>query len=178
MAIVDLLRELPAKADRSLFKVERWVTPEEGEILAGFVKHNGIMQVLESGTANGYSALWMASEGVRVDTWDIANRPKLWDSYPELATLSHDGIAFHNDAYAYGIWKWIQPEAVPHLFFIDGDHEEPWVRKDWEYTKRYAAPGDLIVLHDAKACVAVADLARETGAEILDTRRGFAVFRA
>ena len=173
-----MLRGLPEKADRSLFKVQRWVTPDEGEYLAWLVKANRIRFVLESGTANGYSALWMgAMMPVCVYTWDIVNRPKIWEHFAEFAERASD-IVFREEAYAYDMPGYACRVKGPRLFFIDGDHEEPWVRKDWENAKRWAEPGDMIVLHDAKVCPAVAELAREIGAESIDSPRGFAVFRA
>ncbi len=45
--------------------VERWqkmlnITPETGELLAILVLSSNAMRVLEIGTSNGYSTLWLA----------------------------------------------------------------------------------------------------------------------
>jgi hypothetical protein len=151
--MIDLLRELPSKADPSLFKVARWCTPDEGMALYTLVQAHGIQTVLECGTANGYSTHWLAQGADVVHTWDIVKRTKIWecrDGLPSWNIISHVGRFDEGvgNVYAEG----------PRLFFIDGDHKREAVRKDWRAVRPLIRKGDIVAFHDALEVENIADL--------------------
>lgn len=144
--MLDLLRELPAKADRSLFKVERWCTPEEGMALYTLCQAHEIRSYLECGTANGYSALWAAAAGVTtIYTWDVHKREKAWNHVSEFIG---DGarIHCHIGPFHEGVGTVYAPG--PRLFFIDGGHNRSATRADWKAIKPLLQKGDVMVFHD------------------------------
>lgn len=147
MDYATLLTELPGQVDRSLFKVERWITPEEGRALQTLIQAHDVCHFLECGTANGYSALWAAAAGAAVCTWDIVDRPKIWDHVPELAELANQRIAALTEPFGDRLETEIA--ASPALWFIDGDHSPEGVRKDWRIVRQFALEGDVVVFHDA-----------------------------
>lgn len=150
------LVELPKTVDRSLFKVERWVTPQEGASLLTLIEAHGIRTFLESGTANGYSALWAAFAGSAVITWDIVERPKLWDHVPETAPYA-DRIECRVAPFGDQL-----PQTVgPRMWFIDGDHTAEGVLRDWRVVRMCAQLGDVVVFHDVLSVTVVGALYRE-----------------
>ena len=145
-----LLRELPERAKRELFKVERWCTPDEGLVLYALIQAHEIRSYLECGTANGYSALWAAAalEGVErsyLHTWDVHDRPKIWDQEAELGDLSAR-IRCHQGPFADGVGNVYAPG--PRLYFIDGEHNHTATRADWRAARLLIQKGDVIVFHD------------------------------
>lgn len=178
--MIDLLRELPSKADPSLFKVERWCTPDEGLILYALCQVHEIRTVLECGTANGYSALWMAAAGAHVNTWDIVERPRVWsvEQYVCPPTAGAIPIRCHIGPFHEGVGNVHAPG--PRLFFIDGEHNRSATRRDWKAIKPLLTPGDVMVFHDALEYENIADLSRNLRAQgyrggIIRTQRGMAV---
>lgn len=176
--MIDLLRELPAKADRSLFKVERWCTPDEGLLLYGLCQVHQIRTYLECGTANGYSALWAAAARVRyIHTWDLHDRAKIWQHYKEFRVISSRIGPFHE-----GVGNVHAPG--PRLFFIDGDHERKSVRQDWRAVRSLLQPGDVVVFHDATCVENILELCKNLRTlhgmrgGIVRTQRGMGVFFA
>lgn len=128
----------------SKYKVERWITIEEAQILLDVINTENIQYYYECGTANGFSACWAASAKnvIEVHTWDPVDRAKLYDEFSTLRLK----ITFHNAKYNEAIGK------ISHLgkslFFIDGDHKMRPARSDINHTLKCAKPGDIIVLHD------------------------------
>ena len=130
----------------------RWATEEEARLLYAFVKDYSIGTVFEIGTANGWTASWMALAGARVYTYDIVDRAKVYEhiAFPVPALVS--SIVFT---------KLGSPECVedmklrpllsgPVLFFIDGDHSTSGVMRDFEAIKPLFKDNDVIVFHDTK----------------------------
>jgi predicted O-methyltransferase YrrM len=75
------------------------ITPDTGQFLAILVRAMGAQRILEIGTSNGYSTIWLASTGAHVESIDAA-APKLALAsanlvrarVAELVTLHH-GLA-------------------------------------------------------------------------------------
>ncbi len=175
MRNTELLALLPQEADRTLFKVQRWATPEEGTVLWTLIQAHGIKAYLECGTANGYTALWAASADVPVQTWDIVDRPKIWGSVSALAELK-GGVTFHLRSFSEGVLK--AERIGPTLYFIDGEHDWKSVIRDWEAVKGRLVPGDLVVFHDTNDSgvqALVLDLLRTYRGAMIRTRRGMGV---
>lgn len=180
--MLDLLRELPAKADRSLFKVERWCTPDEGLILYALCQAHEIRTYLECGTANGYSALWAAAAEVQhIHTWDVHDRQKIW-LHKNGDGLSSSWIKCHVGPFHEGVGNVYA--TGPRLFFIDGDHERDSVRRDWRAVRRLIEPGDVMVFHDATCVENILELCKNLRTVhgyrggIINTARGMGVYFA
>ena len=128
----------------------RWAQVEEGRVLYDLVKDNNVKLALEIGTANGWTACWMAAAGAKVYTFDYANRAKIYTDpkfpLPELK----DRIVFHHTPSpdCFGIIKKLTFTAEPMVFFVDGDHGFEGVSRDFDDVMAIARPGDKLVLHD------------------------------
>ena len=124
------------------YKVARWCTVLEAEILRSIASH--YKYVLEIGTANGYSAIAMAQSGAMVHTFDPVNRPKIWEDITEgleLLDLTYfDYIPTFESECGY------IDVADDLLIFIDGDHSQEAVKNDIQFAQLLEAKG--IIFHD------------------------------
>jgi predicted O-methyltransferase YrrM len=170
--------------------VGEWVNPEEGKVLKFLVERYRVKNVFESGTSNGYSALWMAAglgETGLVHTFDPANHTKLW-AVEDTKGVSNR-IIYHNEPYAVGIDDIASPivdaRVGPNLFFLDGDHSTDGLREDFDAIKTHLRKGDLIVFHDTYGLRYVGRFVQRLieGDELFDparldfeTRRGMVCF--
>lgn len=154
-----------------------------------------VSQVYESGTANGFSTLWLAAalrqqglgpvsselirrggeETTRVHTFDPVDRKKLWTARP-YGTLA-PYITYHQEPFDEGIYKLPLEHRglTPALFFIDGDHNYHGMKKDVQAMLNAVSPGDVIVFHDLKDYQNIRDrfdeLAKENRSAIIYTDR-------
>ena len=151
--MLDLLFNLP-KSPHAIgtFKVHRWATPAEGMALYTLLQAHEIRSYIECGTANGYTASWAAAalrdvKGAQLHTWDIEERPKVWQKFPELVPLGAT-VRCHVKPFHEGVASAFAPG--PRLFFIDGHHTRRAVRRDWSSIQSLLEPGDVVVFHDAR----------------------------
>ena len=143
------------------FNTARWIGIEDAEELDRLILAHGLVNAIESGTANGYSASIIASclpvQG-RVITFDPVDRPKIYDNPTFcLKELAETKIEFICKKFGDGVNSVVPMirEQGPILFFIDGDHNTSGVRGDWEAIVPSLEYGDIVVFHDVKgeACV-------------------------
>jgi predicted O-methyltransferase YrrM len=132
----------------------RWIANDEGDIISDLVRTSNAVQGIECGTANGFSACYIANalpSNGHVYTFDPFDRPKIWDSedlIEELKTLKS------KITYTQGYFDLEAPKILksrpskPLAFFIDGDHGYGPVKKDWLAIEPYLQEGDLIIFHD------------------------------
>lgn len=130
-------------------------TREEHEALRKWAQ--GRRSVVEIGVAEGASALGarevMASDGAMylIDPFHLSRIP--W-----LNTLRRAaGSAVSKSSNARVVWilqfsheaalSWREPID---FLFVDGDHSESAVRRDWEDWHRFVVPGGVVVFHDAR----------------------------
>lgn len=125
------------------------ITRDTGELLALLVQTRGAQTVLEIGTSNGYSTLWLAEAVKRLDG--------------RVTTIELDegklALAAHNFQRA-GLEPWIEqlageagtllptlPAAAYQLIFLDSDrrHYQAW----WPEIQRLLAPRGLLVVDNA-----------------------------
>jgi len=136
------------------FNQARWVTDDEGAILYSLATIFRPDNCFECGTANGYSALWLASamgEEGKVHTFDHIDRPKVWDhtSFKVPETIK-DKIIYHNSKFSEGVETVLPSSKGPNLFFIDGDHSQTSLVEDTKVIEPFLKKRDIIIFHDIR----------------------------
>ena len=129
-------------ADTEAFKKARWVTLEEANLLYTIAEEEDPDFIFESGTANGFSTMWMALHGCDVYTFDPVSRPKVWDAEGQPSHVHYVERSFST-----------MPDVAKHIhgkkmFFIDGLHTSQGVLNDIDAVKEVVQEGDVIVFHD------------------------------
>ena len=126
------------------FKIARWASKEEVEILYNLVEEFSPRLVLECGTANGWTALCMAyalPKKGRLVTFDIVDRPKI---------LTHPKIEYVTEDFSIGGPRTLRKNRGSKLIFIDGDHKWRNVKRDVKAVWPYLREGDALVFHDMR----------------------------
>ncbi|MDH0351487.1 O-methyltransferase [Aeromonas caviae] len=125
------------------------ITRDTGELLALLVQTRGAADVLEIGTSNGYSTLWLAEAVKRLGG--------------RVTTIERDAgklaMAAANFQRA-GLGPWIEqlageagsllptlPTAGYQLVFLDSDRQQ--YQRWWPEIRRLLAPRDLLVVDNA-----------------------------
>ncbi len=125
------------------------ITPDTGELLAVLVRATGARRVLEIGTSNGYSTLWLAETaaaiGGRVTTLEFA-ADKVQAAQANFARsgLAEHVALVHTEA---GAWLDAAAPASADLVFLDSDRHRylDW----WPSLRRVLRPGGLLVVDNA-----------------------------
>jgi predicted O-methyltransferase YrrM len=137
-------RGAAVRADRMLN-----ITRDTGEFLAVLVRATRARHVLEIGTSNGYSTLWLANAVCA--TGGIVTTVESSDTKVKMANenFSRSGLAahikvIHDDA---GRVLAATPDASCDLVFLDAERKEypGW----WPRVKRVVRPGGLLVVDNA-----------------------------
>ena len=125
------------------------VTPETGELLAILVQGAKARRVLEIGTSNGYSTLWLADAaravaGSVVTVEISAAKAQLARHNLERAGLSRWA---RQEVMEAGRFLGQQPASLFDLLFLDSDRGQygAW----WPWVQNVLAPGGLLVVDNA-----------------------------
>ena len=171
---VKELEDLYEAADAAeAFNRARWVTLEEAKLLYTIVEEEDPDFIFESGTANGFSTMWLSLHGPDVFTFDPVSRPKVWDVIGKPANIEYVEDEFST------MTEIAKNLPGKKLFFIDGLHTAGGVNGDTDAVKEIISPGDVIVYHDLNIQYVVRcwdrtnDFASST--KTFDTRRGMAL---
>lgn len=122
------------------------IGPDTGALLAILVRSTRARRVVEIGTSNGYSTLWLA-EAVRAVSGGVVTV----DISPTKAALARRnlersglGAWVHQAVMDAGHWLDQQPPASADLLFLDADRTRytAW----WPAIQRVLAPGALLVV--------------------------------
>jgi predicted O-methyltransferase YrrM len=125
------------------------ITRDTGELLAVLVRATGARRVLEIGTSNGYSTLWLARAagalGGTVTTVELADyKVGLATANFERSGLARTISLVHDDA---GRVLQRAADGAYDLIFLDSERPEypGW----WPDLKRVLRPGGLLVVDNA-----------------------------
>jgi len=129
------------------------VTRDTGEFLAVLVRATAARRVLEIGTSNGYSTLWLADAaskiGGSVTTVEFAEyKIGLASANFERARLSPFITLVHDDAGR--LLERTHPSAYDFVFL---DSERPEYPGWWPHLRRVLRPGGLLVVDNATSHV-------------------------
>lgn len=125
------------------------ITRDTGELLSVLVQTRGAQAVLEIGTSNGYSTLWLA-EAVR----------RLEGHVTTIELDEDKRVQAHDNFQRSGLVPWITllagdasellptlPQAGYQLIFLDSDRQHYWAW--WPQIRRLLAPRGLLVVDNA-----------------------------
>ena len=125
------------------------ITRDTGEFLAVLVRATSARRILEIGTSNGYSTLWLAEAAKYID--GSVTTVELSESKVQLArsTFARSGLSdriqlLHEDA--GGVLDRSEPEAYDLVFL---DSERPEYPGWWPRLKRVIRSGGLLVVDNA-----------------------------
>lgn len=137
------LKEIKTWADESKYKFARWTPPEVLDVIINTCKDKHINSIVESGTANGWSAAYFSSEGFNVWTYDPVDRPKIYRD-PNFKYDLKGQIYFFNMPFEQRTKQLYKGSSV--CYYIDGDHGRASVTNDFKSLP--LNKNDLIVFDD------------------------------
>jgi len=125
------------------------ITPDTGEFLSVLVRATGARRVLEIGTSNAYSTLWLADAaraiGGAVTTIE-RSADKVAMARENIVTAGLDGVITQVEGDA-GAWLAQAPDASADLVFLDSARSLylEW----WPDLRRVLRAGGLLVVDNA-----------------------------
>jgi predicted O-methyltransferase YrrM len=125
------------------------ITPETGEFLAILVQGMKARRVLEIGTSNGYSTLWLADAVKAVSGSVITVEVSQAKAEMARGNIERAGLSgwVHQELMEAGQFLRQQPPSQFDLLFLDSDREQyvSW----WPWIQSVLVPGGLLVVDNA-----------------------------
>jgi predicted O-methyltransferase YrrM len=141
-------RENDARARRREEKM-RNITPETGELLAVLVRATRARRILEIGTSNGYSTLWLAEAAGAVAGSVVTVEVDPARADMARRTFERSGLSswIRQEVGEAGELLSRQPAGQIDLLFLDADRGRyvAW----WPSIQRVLAPGGLLLVDNA-----------------------------
>ena len=153
--MIDYLKEI-WNFDHITLNKGRWISLAESEKFLEFIE--GTEVYFESGTANGYSAVVASLVVPEVHTYDPVKRAHLWE-LQDIPTSNR--ITFHQKGFEDADLS--GTSGKKKAIFIDGDHKDIAIIRDWNAIEKQLEKGDVVVFHDLhdnnlyKTALALAD---------------------
>jgi predicted O-methyltransferase YrrM len=153
--LLALLRELEnfaaANDARATARHEKMlnITPDTGQLLAILVQATKARRVLEIGTSNGYSTLWLADAAKSISGSVVTVEISPAKADRARQNLHRSGLAtlVRQELSEAGHFLAQQPQASFDLIFLDADRAQyvAW----WPAIERVLTPGGLLVIDNA-----------------------------
>jgi predicted O-methyltransferase YrrM len=125
------------------------ITSETGELLAILVQAAKARRVLEIGTSNGYSTLWLAEAVKAISGSVVTVEVSVAKAEMARGNLERSGLSpwVRQEVMEAGQLLSQQPPSNFDLLFLDADREQylAW----WPSIQRVLAPGGLLVVDNA-----------------------------
>jgi hypothetical protein len=117
---------------------------------------SGRSRLVEIGVAEGASAVTLRQvmspngslcliDPFHLSRWQRLNAIK-YSAHRAVNAISNGNVVWINKFSSQAVKGWVDPID---FLFIDGDHSETGVQKDWDDWHRYVVPGGIVVFHDA-----------------------------
>lgn len=124
-----------------------WPKIEDAKRIASLCNIEQPMFFIEAGTGNGITASYVAAYGIKVLTFDPADRPKVYldETFP-LKNIAKT-ITYVNYPIEKGLSYWISDKKI--VWSIDGLPGEKSIASYLKTIRPLTKPGDLILLNGA-----------------------------
>ncbi|GIN85332.1 caffeoyl-CoA O-methyltransferase [Heyndrickxia sporothermodurans] len=124
----------------------RNITRDTGKLLAFFIKLTKARNIIEIGTSNGYSTLWLAAaaeqNGGRVKTLEVSE----YKAQLAKDNFSKSGLSDRILLYEMDAGHFLEKEKTESIDFIFLDSERYHYVSWWKDILRILKPGGLIVI--------------------------------
>ncbi len=125
------------------------ITRDTGEFLAVLVRATVARRVLEIGTSNGYSTLWLASAARAIDGAVTTVEISDYKIALAKATFTRSGLAAHISLVQDDAGRLLQRTAASAFDLVFLDSERPEYPGWWPHLKRALRPGGVLVVDNA-----------------------------
>lgn len=128
------------------------VTERGGQFLNFLVRMSGAKSILEIGSANGYSTIWLAeavqkNDG-RLTTVDFSE-PTFMQAKDNLKKVGFDSVVDFHFGNALQVIPGFEADRRFDFLFVDGQKNSYW--DFWQVSKPFLEKGALIVFDDVMA---------------------------
>jgi predicted O-methyltransferase YrrM len=125
------------------------ITRDTGEFLAVLVKAMGAQRVLEIGTSNGYSTLWLAEAARTIGGAVTTVERAAYKVGLARATFARSGLAAHITLVHDDAGRVLAGAADASVDLVFLDSERPEYPGWWPHLRRVLRPGGLLVVDNA-----------------------------
>lgn len=144
-----LYRASRAHDDRTADRADRFlnITPETGECLRALAVAMDARLIVELGTSNGYSTIWLALACAATGGRVLTIERHAWKREQAAANLERAGLSALVEQRAGEIRDQLSALPVADLVFLDCDRDEyvAW----WPQLRERVRPGGLLIVDNA-----------------------------
>lgn len=125
------------------------ITRDTGAFLSVLVRATGARRVLEIGTSNGYSTLWLAEATLALGGSVVTLEHSAYKIELATANFARSGLAHGIDIVQGDAGPYLQAAAPGSVDLIFLDSERPEYAGWWPALKNVLRPGGLLVVDNA-----------------------------